>query len=388
MTGVKTIYLDNAATSWPKPEAVYRAMDDFMRRTGASPGRSGHRLSIEAGRVAYDTREALAMLFGVRDPTRIVFTANATEALNVVIRGMLHPGDHVITSGMEHNSVMRPLRAAEQAGVRVTVVPYQPAGTLQAGGVERAIGEDTRLIVLSHASNVAGNLLPIAEAGLIARKRGVTFLVDAAQTAGCCAINVEAMNIDVLAFSGHKGLYGPQGTGGLYIRQGMESRIRPLKHGGTGSRSESEYQPEFLPDKYESGTPNTVGLAGLCAGVRFVLEQGGAIQRRERELAAALLQGLGGIPGVVVHGQNSAEGRIAVISFNISGLTPSEVSMGLEEHGILCRPGLHCSPAAHRTLGTFPQGTARLSPGYFTSDEDIEAALQAVREIAARGAGG
>jgi cysteine desulfurase family protein len=380
------IYLDNAATSWPKPEAVYGAMDGFMRHTGASPGRSGHRLSIEAGRVAYETREALATLFGVGDPTRIVFTSNATEALNVVIRGLLHPGDHVITSSMEHNSVMRPLRAAEQTGVRITVVPCSSAGTLQAGDIERAIASDTVLVVLSHASNVVGTLLPVAEVGLMARRRGVAFLVDAAQTAGCCAIDVEAMNIDMLAFSGHKGLYGPQGTGGLYIRQGIESRIEPLKRGGTGSRSESEHQPDFLPDKYESGTPNTVGLAGLGAGVRFVLEQGGSIQRKEQELAVALLEGLGSIPGVVMHGCDGADSRIAVISFNIPGLTSSEVAMELEEHSILCRPGLHCSPAAHRTLGTFPQGTVRLSPGYFTSDEDIEATLEAVREIAARGA--
>jgi selenocysteine lyase/cysteine desulfurase len=227
-----------------------------------------------------------------------------------------------------------------------------------------------------------GTLLPIAEVGRMARRRGVGFLVDAAQTAGCCSIDVEAMNIDMLAFSGHKGLYGPQGTGGLYIRKGMESSMEPLKRGGTGSRSEYEYQPEFLPDKYESGTPNTVGLAGLGAGVRFVLEEGGSIQKKERELAEALLDGLKGIAGVVIHGHDIADSRIAVVSFNISGLTSSEVAMELEEHSILCRPGLHCSPTTHRTLGTFPQGTVRLSPGYFTSSEDIEVTLETVRKIA------
>jgi cysteine desulfurase family protein len=378
------IYLDNAATSWPKPEAVYQAMDGFMRHIGANPGRSGHRLSIEAGRIAYETREAAAMLFGVGDPTRIIFTSNATEALNVVIRGLLRPGDHVITSSMEHNSVMRPLRAAEQMGVGVTVVKCSRVGTLHAADVEQAIRSNTRLVALNHASNAVGALLPIAEVGLIARRRGVRFLVDAAQTAGCCPVDVEAMNIDLLAFSGHKGLYGPQGTGGLYIRKGMESSIEPLKHGGTGSRSEFEYQPDFLPDKYESGTPNTVGLAGLGAGVRFVLDQGSYIQAKERELAKALLDGLRAIAGVTVYGQDDLSNRVAVVSFNISDLTPSEVAVKLEEeHEILCRPGLHCAPTTHKTLGTFPQGTVRLSPGYFTSEEDIEKTLEAVSRIAA-----
>jgi cysteine desulfurase/selenocysteine lyase len=378
------VYLDNAATSWPKPEVVYRSMDDYMRHTGANPGRSGHELSIEAGRIVYETRESLATLFSIGDPTRVIFTSNATEALNIVIGGFLHPGDHVVTSSMEHNSVMRPLRAAEQRGVEVTVVKCSPSGTLHTADMERAIGSNTRLVALNHASNVVGVLLPIAEVGLIARRRGVRFLVDAAQTAGCSPIDVEAMNIDLLAFSGHKGLYGPQGTGGLYIRKGIESSIEPLKHGGTGSRSEFEYQPDFLPDKYESGTPNTVGLAGLGAGVRFVLEQGGNIQKKERELTSALLDGLRSIDGVVVHADDMASSRISVISFNILGLTPSEVAIQLEEeHEILCRPGLHCAPTTHRTLGTFPQGTVRLSPGYFSSEEDIDVTLEAVSGIAA-----
>jgi cysteine desulfurase/selenocysteine lyase len=381
---VKMIYLDNAATSWPKPEAVYRAMDDFMRHIGANPGRSGHGLSIEAGRAVYETRESLATLFTIDDPTRIILTCNATEAINLVIKGLLQPGDHAITSGLEHNSVMRPLRAVEQRGVEVTVVKCSPEGILYPPHIEQAIRSNTRLVALNHASNVVGTLLPVAEVGLIARRRGVRFLVDAAQTAGCCPIDVEAMNIDLLAFSGHKGLYGPQGTGGLYIRKGIESSIEPLKHGGTGSRSEFEYQPDFLPDKYESGTPNTVGLAGLGAGVRFVLNQGGSIQKKEQELTSALLNGLRSIAGVVVHGDGIATSRVSVISFNISGLTPSEVAIQLEdEHEILCRPGLHCAPTTHRTLGTFPQGTVRLSPGYFSSEEDIEVALQAVSRIAA-----
>lgn len=378
------IYLDNAATSWPKPEAVYRAIDEYMRHIGANPGRSGHQLSIQAGRIVYETRESLATLFGIGDPTSVILTSNATEALNLVISGLLKQGDQVITSSMEHNSMMRPLRAAERKGVEVTVVGCTPEGILHPADIERAIGSNTRLVALNHASNVVGTLLPIAEVGQIARKRNVLFLVDVAQTAGCQPIDVETLNIDLMAFSGHKGLFGPQGTGGLYIRKGIESSIEPLKHGGTGSRSEYEYQPDFLPDKYESGTPNTVGIGGLGAGVSFVLEHGVGIRRKEEKLTKALLDGLRSVAGVTIYGHGDPSGRAAVISFNISGLTPSEVAIHLEEeHGILCRPGLHCAPTTHKTLGTFPQGTVRLSPGYFTSDEDIEKTVEAVSRIAA-----
>jgi len=378
------IYLDNAATSWPKPEAVYQAMDNFMRYIGASPGRSAHRLSIEAGRIIYETRESLAQLFGTDDPMHIIFTSNATEALNLALRGILHPGDHVITSSMEHNSVMRPLRAMERKGVEITVVNCSPEGFLDSQDIERAIKPNTKLITLNHASNVVGTILPVAEVGQIARHHDVLFMVDAAQTVGCYPIDVETMNIDLLAFSGHKGLYGPQGVGGLYLRKGMEQRIEPLTYGGTGSHSEYEYQPDFLPDKYESGTPNTVGLAGLGAGVRFVLSQGvSSMQRKEETLTQLLLQGLKAIPRVTVYGDSDTRRQVAVVSFNISGLTPSEVAMQLEEgYQIMCRAGLHCSPAAHKTMGTFPQGTIRLSPGHFTSPEDIEITLEAVQEIA------
>jgi cysteine desulfurase family protein len=379
------IYLDNAATSWPKPEAVYKAMDSFMRNTGASPGRSGHNLSIEAGRTNYETREALAQLFSVDDPMRIILTSNATEALNLVIRGILHPGEHVITSSMEHNSVMRPLRAKENEGVEVAVVNCSPEGFLDTLDIEQAIKPNTKLIALNHASNVVGTILPIAEVGETARRHDVPLLVDAAQTAGCYPIDIEAMNIDLLAFSGHKGLYGPQGTGGLYIRKGIEQRIGPLICGGTGSQSESEYQPDFLPDKYESGTPNTVGLAGLGSGIRFVRAHGASnLQRKEAKLTQFLLNGLKATPGVTAYGSGDARRQVAVVSFNISGLTSSEVAMQLEEgYQIMCRPGLHCSPIAHKTIGTFPQGTVRLSPGYFTTEEDIEITIEAVQKIAA-----
>jgi selenocysteine lyase/cysteine desulfurase len=257
-------------------------------------------------------------------------------------------------------------------------------GSLDPGDIERAIRPYTRLIVLSHASNVVGTILPVAEVGRIARDHGVPLLVDAAQSAGCYPIDFEAMEIDLLAFSGHKSLYGPQGTGALCIREGIESLLEPLKYGGTGSYSEYEHQPEFLPDKYESGTPNTVGLAGLGAGVRFVMQEGlSNIREKEERLTKLLMDGLTTIPGVDIYGNSHPGDRVAIVSFNISGLTPSEVALQLEEDfRIMCRPGLHCSPVAHKTLGTFPQGSVRLSPGHFNSVHDIERTVEAVRQIA------
>jgi len=357
-----------------------------MRHIGANPGRSGHRLSIEAGRILMDAREALAELFGIDDPLRLVFTKNATEALNLAIRGILRPGDHCITSSMEHNSVMRPLRALEKRGVEITVVPCSPQGELDPRAIEKAIKKKTRLIVTTHASNVTGTLMSVNEVGKIARKHGVFFCIDAAQTAGAYPIDVKKMHIDLLAFTGHKSLYGPQGTGGLYIREGLEADLEPLIRGGTGSRSESQEQPDFLPDKCESGTPNTVGVAGLGAGVRFILAQGVAnIRAKEQALTRMLIEGLGSIPGISVYGCRDAERQVAICSFNIAGLTPSEVTMELdEEYAIMSRPGLHCAPAAHQTIGTLPQGTVRLSAGYFTTEAEIAVALEAVEKIAAR----
>jgi len=376
--------MDNAATSWPKPESVRQAMDDFMRNVGGNPGRSGHQLSIEAGRLIYEVREALAWLFGIDDPLRIIFTSNATEALNLVINGILHPGDHVITSSMEHNSVMRPLRALEEKGVELTIAACSPQGLLEPEEVDKAIRQNTKLIILNHASNVVGTLLPVAEVGELAHRQGVLFCVDAAQTAGAYPIDLEALSVDLLAFSGHKSLYGPQGTGGLCIRKGVESELEPLTRGGTGSYSEYEQQPDFLPDKYESGTANTVGLAGLGAGVRFVLSQGTTCLRaKEEALMRLLIEGLKNIPGVITYGSGDTRKQIAVISFNIRGLGPSEIAMQLEEeYHIMCRAGLHCAPITHKTIVTFPQGTVRLSPGYFTSQQDVEATVEAIWKIA------
>jgi cysteine desulfurase family protein len=386
MKEIDVIYLDNAASSWPKPGATWQAMEHFMRSIGANPGRSGHRLSIEAGRILIETREALADLFHADDPLRICFAKNATEALNLAIYGILHPSDHCITTGMEHNSVMRPLRALEKKGIEVTIAPCSPQGVLDPQEVEKAIKKNTRLIVMTHASNVVGTLMPIAEVGEIACEDGVSFCIDASQTAGAYPIDVEAMRVDLLAFTGHKALYGPQGTGGLYIRKGLENVLEPLMQGGTGSRSEFQEQPDFCPDKYESGTPNTVGLAGLGAGVRFILSQGVRhIRAKEKELTRLLIEGLGSIPGVVVYGSGDADKQVAICSFNITGLAPSEVTMALdEEFAVMSRPGLHCAPLAHQTINTFPQGTVRLSAGYFNTEEEIAHTLEAVKKIAAR----
>jgi cysteine desulfurase/selenocysteine lyase len=378
------IYFDNPATSWPKPPRVKEAMVKFMDKVGANPGRSGHLLSIEAARIIYEAREVLSVLFHVKDSSRLVFTLNATESINLALKGLLKPGDHVITSSMEHNSVMRPLRDLEKKGIELTIVPCFRDGTLDPKEVEKRIQSTTRMIVLNHASNVTGTLLPIIAIGEIARAHNLLFLVDAAQTAGAFPIDVERDRIDLLAFTGHKSLYGPQGTGGLVIGERIdEKEMIPLKQGGTGSRSEFEEQPDFLPDRFESGTPNGVGIAGLLAGVQFVLEKGvGQIRQNEITLIKKLIKGLKKIPQVKLYGPENQGDRIATLSFNVAQLSPSDMASRLEkEFGILCRPGLHCAPAAHRTIGTFPEGTIRFGLSAFNTEAEVEAAIRAVSLI-------
>jgi cysteine desulfurase/selenocysteine lyase len=383
------IYFDNAATSWPKPPGVVEAMTHFSVHVGANPGRSGHRLSLEAGRIVYEARELVAELFNVSDPLRVVFVANVTEALNLALKGYLRAGDHVVTSSMEHNSAMRPLRAlaAGKGGeaVELTVVPCSKEGFLDPSELEMAIRPNTVMIVLNHGSNVCGSLLPVREAGAMARHHGCLLLVDAAQTAGAYPIGMEADNIDLLAFTGHKALGGPMGTGGLIFGDRVNlSRLTPLKRGGTGSRSEWEEQPDFLPDMYESGTANAVGLAGLAAGVRWVRERSvEAIRRHEMGLTQQLIDGLREIPGVSVCGGLDAARQISATSFNVAGLEPSEVGLRLDDgYDIMCRVGLHCAPAAHRTLGTYPAGTVRFGLSAFSTSGQVDHALRAVREIA------
>jgi len=383
------VYLDNAATSHPKPEGVIQAMVRFMEEVGANPGRSGHRLSIEASRVIYEAREKVAQLFNIRDPSRVVFGQNATEAINLGLKGLLRPGDHVITSSMEHNSVMRPLRALEKGGVEVTVIPCSCEGFLNPFAIHKSIKKNTKMVILTHASNVVGTLQPLTQVGEICQNHSLLFFVDAAQTAGAVPIDVERQKIDLLAFTGHKALFGAQGTGGLIIGEKVdEKEIVPIKRGGTGSRSEFEEQPDFLPDLCESGTHNGVGLAALKAGLDFILKVGiEKIRDHEIQLTERLLKGLQGIPGVIVYGSKDARKQCATVSFNVQGRANSELSLKLDEQfGILSRPGLHCAPSAHRTIGTFPEGTVRLSMSYLNTEEEIDITLRAVSQLAREGA--
>jgi len=381
----KMIYFDNAATSWPKPPDVAEAMLHFMSEIGASAGRSAHRQAVASSRIVYDAREAVADLFNAPDPLRVVFGLNVTEALNLALRGYLCPGDHVITSSMEHNAVMRPLRQLEREGVELTVLPCSPEGRLDLASIEPAICSNTVMIVLNHASNVVGTLLPIAEAGRIARAHDLLLTVDTAQTAGAYPIDLQADQIDQLCFTGHKALCGPMGVGGLIVGQRVDvARLKPLKRGGTGSRSEHEEQPDFLPDKCESGTLNVVGLAGLVAGIRFVQQSGiKAIRAHEVALTQRLIGGLQTIPSVTVYGSHDAELQTATVSFNVAGQLPSDVGLRLDEaFGILCRVGLHCAPAAHKTIGTFPSGAVRFGMSYFNTPHEVDCALEAVATIA------
>jgi len=376
-----SVYLDHAATSFPKPEVVCRKINEVIRRIGANPGRSGHKLALKANRIVLQTRERIAELFAIPETEGIVFTCNATEALNLGLKGLLSAGDHAITSSVEHNSVIRPLKRLEKEGVRFSQVPCSRQGHLNMRLLKKSPEPKTKLIILTHASNVTGALFPVEEVGAFARARGILFMVDAAQTAGLVPIDVQKMKIDLLACAGHKSLYGPQGTGFLYIRKGID--LRPLKEGGTGSESDTEEQPSTLPQRYESGTLNTPGIAGLGAGISFILEKGiENIWKKEKRLTRLLLQGLKRIKGVHVYGPAEAEERVPLLAFNLGSMNPAEVGFILDEYyDILVRVGLHCAPQAHRTMGTFPDGTVRASWGFFNKVEDLDLLLKALRDI-------
>lgn len=378
-----TIYLDNAATSFPKPEKVYKAVEHALVHIGVAPGRGGYRRGIEATRLVFEAREAIAQLFGIGDSSRVVFTHSATESINLAVGGLLQPGDHVVTTTMEHNSLVRPLHRAAQSGVEVTWVEGDRSGFVDSRRIGEAIRPNTRLVALSHCSNVTGVIQPIEEIGPLASKAGALFLVDAAQSAGCLPIDVNEMRIDLLAAPGHKALYGVQGTGFLYIAEGVE--LTPLLVGGSGGHSAGPEQPDAMPERFESGTLNTPGIAGLKAGVEFIRETGvDRIRSRESALVWQLLEGLRGMPGVAVHGPDAPEKRGSVVSFTVEGFDPSRIGFQLDQDYDICvRVGLHCAFSAHKTIGTFPAGTVRVSPGYFNSEEEIEAFLKALREIVA-----
>ncbi len=373
------IYLDNAATSFPKPEPVYRAVDHVLRNVGGNAGRGGHRLALDAARVIFEARESVARLIGVSDSARIVFTKNATEAINLAVKGLgLKAGEGVISTTFEHNSLAKVIAGLAERGSALTLLAPDAEGFISLSEIEKIFeGGTVRLLALSHASNVFGAIADIESIGRLCRKHGVIFMVDGAQSTGALPVDVSAMNIDILASTGHKSLFGPQGTGFLYVREGLE--LTPLLDGGTGD----EASVLEMPERLEAGTLNTPGLAGLKAGVDFVLNTGvEKIRAHEVALMEELLQGLNSIEGCVIIGPKSAKKRVSLVTFNIKGLYPVPVGLSLDQnHSIMVRCGTHCSPQAHRTAGTLPEGGIRVSPGFFTKHSDIQELLQALKVI-------
>jgi cysteine desulfurase / selenocysteine lyase len=376
------IYLDNAATSYPKPESTITLLDRFVKDIGGNPGRSGHNLSLEAARIVFDAREQLTSFIGGRNSEQLIFTQNGTESLNLAILGLIGERDHVITTSMEHNSVMRPLtHLQKERSLEVSVVQASQEGMVDPKEFRKLVRRETMAVIVNHGSNVTGTVQPLHEIRKAVPE--AIFIVDACQTIGSVPIDVEEMGIDILCFSGHKSLLGIQGTGAVYIRPDLE--LTPLKFGGTGSKSESIEPPMMLPDRYECGTPNTPGIAALLGGLSFIMETGmEAMTKRKKELKESILHGLTGIGGVQVYGNPGKSDSLAIISFNVKGRLPSEVGYTLNKEEIFVRVGLHCSPIAHRTIGTFPGGTVRVSPGYFTTDEEVNEFLEAIGKLAGK----
>ena len=376
------IYLDNAATTLQKPQQVIQAVTEAMQTMGNS-SRGTHGGAMRSLRSVFSARCAVAKLFGAAGPEQVAFTQNATEALNMAIRGLLEPGDHVITTALEHNSVLRPLYQLEDAGVIcLSIVPADRHGCVDYEDFSRLVRDNTRAIVCTHASNLTGNALDLFRIGKIAKAHGLHLIVDASQSAGVLPIDMEHMQIDVLCFTGHKGLMGPQGTGGLCVRTGIH--IRPLKVGGSGVQSYSRTHPKEMPACLEAGTLNGHGLAGLAAGVEFVLETGvETIHKKEIQLAKRFYVGIKDIPDVKVYGDHENEYRTAVVSINVGQYDSGEISDALwEDYGIATRPGAHCAPLMHQALGTVAQGAVRFSFSWFNTEEEIDAAIRAVRELA------
>lgn len=376
-----TIYLDNSATTFPKPESVYSAVDYAFRNLGANPGRGGHRMSLESARLVLDARDAVAELFDIADASRVVFTSGATESINLALFGVLQPGDRVVTTSMEHNAVARPLRALSDTGVIVEKVQADACGLVSAEAIRQACSKQTRLVAMTHCSNVTGTVQPIEEVAAFCQENGILLLVDAAQSAGLLPLSVRQSSIDLLAIAGHKSLYGPPGTGLLYVAPGVE--LKPLIYGGTGSLSQFDEQPAELPERFESGTINTPGIAGLLAGVEFIKQTGlDVIRNKEKALIAELIDGLQSIDDLTIYGPGQYTQHGGAVSFNCSDLDPAEIGFRLDhEYDIMVRVGLHCAPDAHRSIGTFPRGTIRVSPGYFNTSEDTGRLVAALRDI-------
>jgi cysteine desulfurase family protein len=368
------IYLDNAATSFPKPEPVYQALDRFARTSLANPGRAGHRMAIACEQTLDATRHALNQFFRGAAAERWIFTLNCTDGLNLAIKGLVRPGDHVVTTDLEHNSISRPLRALEKAGAITLTRVGSEAGYVDPEAIRRALTPRTSLVAMTHASNALGTVQPIESIATIVREAGALFLVDAAQSAGVVPIDLRAMPIDVLAFPGHKALYGPTGTGALYAGPRTDGRLRPWREGGTGGDSSSPTQPEVLPYYLEGGTPNVLGIAGLAAGLAWVAGRGpDSLRRHEVELLRPVVDWAGDSEGWRVAGRWDPQTHVGALSLIVpEGFTPQDLGAILDtSFDIAVRPGLHCAPYAHRSIGTFPNGTLRLSPGPFTTAEDI-----------------
>ena len=378
------IYLDNGATSFPKPEEVYTTMDTFYRNYGVNPGRSGYELAVEAGAVVDDTRKLLTEFFNGTDPSHLCFSYNSTDALNLVIFGMLRPGDHAISTTLEHNSVLRPLYHLSQEGVEVDYVSFDRAGFVDPDDVRKMFKPNTRLVIINHASNVIGTIQPIREIGQYCREAGIPFAIDASQSAGKIPIDMEEQFLDIVIFTGHKSLLGPVGIGGLYVRDVVE--IRHTRVGGSGILSALRTHVEEYPYRLESGTINTVGVAGLQAGLKWVLEEGlDNIHAREMKLASMLRDGLSEIDGVTLYCLDDLTDHIAVLTFNIDGMEAEDVGAMIDlDHDIACRTGLHCAPLVHDQLGTTEiRGAVRFSIGPFNTEEHILTAIEATRETAA-----
>lgn len=376
------IYMDNAATTMQKPQQVIDAVAAAMCSMG-NAGRGAHAASLGAARTIYDAREKLACFFHAENPKQIAFTMNSTESLNIALKGVLNPGDHVITTMLEHNSVLRPLYELQEKGTELTILKSNPQGTLDYEDFEKAIKENTKAIVCTHGSNLTGNLVDVKRVGEIAKKHGFLFIVDASQTAGVFPIDVQEMGIDILCFTGHKGLLGPQGTGGIYVREGLT--VRPLLCGGSGVQTYNKKHPSEMPTALEAGTLNGHGIAGLDAAVEYLMETGiDTIREREQDLMWRFYEGVKDIPGVKIYGDFSTRERCAIVTLNIGDYDSSEVSDELlMTYGISTRAGGHCAPLMHEALGTVEQGAVRFSFSHYNTDEELNTAIQAVKEMAA-----
>lgn len=382
----RKVYLDNAATSFPKPKAVSEAMIHFIEEIGANVGRGSYRSAYSADEMVYDTRERLKSLFGASDSKNVIFTPNVTYALNIILKGFLKPGDHVLVSAMEHNAVMRPLTQLAHAGVTFDRIPCTHEGKLIVETMLSLVKPNTKAVILMHASNVSGTIMPLEEVGHFCQRHRLKLIVDVAQTAGVLPIDMKAMSIDALAFTGHKGLMGPQGIGGFVVTDEMALSIEPLISGGTGSLSHSEEVPMIMPDRFEAGTLNLPGIFGLSASLRYLDEIGiKAIHEKEMLLTEQFIKGLEAMPEVTVIGPSDMKSRVSVVSIGIKHKDIAIVAHELDKHyGIMTRVGLHCSPNAHKSLGTYPVGTLRFSFGYFNTEEEVAYALEAIKTVLAR----